>query len=139
MRLVIGGACQGKLAYAKDSYGISDGWVDGRSCSREDLNVCRGIHHFHEYIRRMISGDGSDLWTGELTEVESKAEDFVRELLQKNPDIVIVSNELGYGLVPIEKQDRLWRETVGRICICLAREADEVVRVVCGMGMKIKS
>ena len=33
--------------------------------------------------------------------------------MQKNPDIVLVSNELGYGVVPIDAFDRNYRETTG--------------------------
>ncbi len=135
MKLIIGGACQGKLTYAKETYHITDGWADGRSCSRKDLSSCRGIHHFHEYIRRMIlSGEQS----AALADLERQAGEFARTLAQENPELVIVSDELGYGIVPVEKTDRLWRELTGRICTCLAAQADEVVRVVCGIGIRIK-
>lgn len=135
MKLIIGGACQGKLAYAKETYHIADGWADGRSCGREDLRSCRGIHHFHEYIRRMAS---SGEQFAALEGLEQQAGEFARMLAKENPGLVIVSDELGYGIVPVEKTDRLWRELTGRICTCLAAQADEVVRVVCGIGIKIK-
>ena len=135
MKLIIGGACQGKLTYAKETYHIADGWADGRSCSREDLGSCRGVHHFHEYIRRMASSEEQSL---ELDEIEKQAGAFACTLAQENPELVIVSDELGCGIVPVEKTDRLWRELTGRICTCLAAQADEVVRVMCGIGVKIK-
>ncbi|WP_242998335.1 bifunctional adenosylcobinamide kinase/adenosylcobinamide-phosphate guanylyltransferase [Blautia sp. OF03-13] len=59
-------------------------------------------------------------------------------LLQKNPEICIVTNELGYGVVPIEPFDRKWREKTGRICTELAAKADSVTRVVCGIGILLK-
>ena len=34
----------------------------------------------------------------------------MQELFRKNPDLVIVSTELGYGIVPIDAFDRLYRE-----------------------------
>ncbi|MCD8336442.1 MAG: bifunctional adenosylcobinamide kinase/adenosylcobinamide-phosphate guanylyltransferase [Lachnospiraceae bacterium] len=137
MRLIIGGAYQGKLDYAKKTYGIEDGWIDGRSCDRMEITACRGIHHFHEYVKRATL---EEPWicTEDLTLLEEQAHDFSVWLLQANPEITIVSNELGYGIVPMEKSDRLWRERVGRICTCLASEADEVVRVVCGIGTRLK-
>ncbi len=135
MRLIIGGAYQGKLTYAKETYHITDGWVDGRICSREELSSCRGVHHFHEYIRRMAA---SEKQSAVLTDLERQADEFAHMLVKENPEIVVVSNELGYGIVPVEKTDRLWRELTGRICTCLAAKADEVVRVVCGIGIKIK-
>ena len=62
----------------------------------------------------------------------------LEELLQKNPEICIVTNELGYGVVPIEPFDRKWREKTGRICTELAAKADSVTRVVCGIGILLK-
>ncbi len=156
MKLIIGGAFQGKLEFAQNTYKVTDGWIDGRTCEFMEVRECRGIHHFHEYVRRMIgAGENAFLPDGEnsaengaqvpwsfrnedLTALESQADRFADWLLKENPKLVIVSNELGYGIVPMEKQDRLWREATGRICTCLAARADEVVRVVCGIGMRLK-
>lgn len=137
MKLIIGGAYQGKLAYAKKQYGLTEGWIDGRTCNLRDIDTCSGITQFHEYIRRMLAKE-SVFDTESLLALERQAGEFAECLLQKNREIVIVTNELGCGVVPIEKTDRLWRETVGRICTFLAARADEVVRVTCGIGVKIK-
>ncbi|MCD7716388.1 MAG: bifunctional adenosylcobinamide kinase/adenosylcobinamide-phosphate guanylyltransferase [Lachnospiraceae bacterium] len=156
MILVTGGAFQGKLEFAQKTYGFTDGWIDGRNCGFAEIRECRGIHHFHEYVRRMTgTGENAFLpdeendaetcaqvpWNFEnedLTALENQADLFAAWLIKENPKLVIVSNELGYGVVPMEKQDRLWREAAGRICTCLAARADEVVRVVCGIGMRLK-
>lgn len=142
MKLVIGGAFQGKLAYAKETYHLEN-WVDGRSCGFDEIMACGGIHHFHEYIRRMITagqkGTSDGCFISEsLIELEQRAEEFAEELYRRNPDILVVSNELGYGVVPMEKFDRDYREAVGRACTCIAARSDEVVRVVCGIGLRIK-
>lgn len=52
--------------------------------------------------------------------------------------MVVVTNELGCGIVPMDPADREYRETVGRICTCLAARSEEVVRVICGVGMVLK-
>ena len=57
------------------------------------------------------------------------------DLLRKD---VVICQEVGAGLVPVDAGERARREAVGRLCIALAREADRVVRVVCGVGMVIK-
>lgn len=59
-------------------------------------------------------------------------------LMEENPNVIIVTNELGYGIVPMERFDREYREKCGRICCELAKEANEVHRVVCGIGEVIK-
>ena len=140
MKVIIGGACQGKLAFAKREYQAADGWVDGQVCKLEEIKVCRGIYHFHEYVRRLMDDRKEGLWFSadqSILGIEQQAERFAELLYEKNPDILIVSNELGCGIVPMEKKDRLWRETCGRICTALAARADEVVRVVCGVGQKL--
>lgn len=149
MKLIIGGAYQGKLAYAKKQYHVTEGWLDGQTCGMSEILSCRGIYHFHEYVRRMMQADlnGQDMeenifemriQTGSLSSLEQQAENFAGLLERENPNILIVSNELGYGVVPMEKSDRLWREVTGRICTSLAKRADEVVRVVCGVGQHLK-
>lgn len=147
MKLIIGGAYQGKLTYAKKTYDCPEGWIDGRTCDLEAIETCRGINHFHDYVKRMLwekqeeitaAGKAYCFDSEHLADLEQQAQCFADRVLERNPGILVVSNELGYGVVPMEKKDRLWRETVGRICTCLADRADEVVRVVCGIGVKIK-
>ena len=127
MNLVIGGAYQGKLAFAQKEYQLEDprDWADGEVCSREELFSCRGINHFHLFVRRMLEA-------GE--EVSSLAE----ELLQRNPRAVVVTTELGCGVVPVEAFDRNYRESCGRLCTRLAEASSRVHRVICGVGTVIK-
>lgn len=59
----------------------------------------------------------------------------LEDLLQKE---VVICNEVGCGLVPVDPAEREARERTGRLCIQLAQKADRVVRVVCGVGTAIK-
>ena len=61
-----------------------------------------------------------------------------REKGQKNPDLILVTNELGYGVVPVDRFDREYREKTGRVCCEIAKQATEVHRVICGIGTVIK-
>jgi adenosylcobinamide kinase/adenosylcobinamide-phosphate guanylyltransferase len=51
---------------------------------------------------------------------------------------VIVSNEVGHGIVPDNKLARTFREAQGRLNIALAREADLAVMVVAGLPQILK-
>ena len=124
MKLVIGGAFQGKKDFAQNAYHVTS-WADGRNCDWEEVCCAGGILHFHEYIRRMLS-DGRD------------PAQLIQRLAKENPDVVIVTNELGYGVVPVDAFDRKHRETTGRVCTQAACQADTVIRVVCGIGQVIK-
>lgn len=122
--MIIGGAYQGKRRYADQMYPDIK-WIDGKMCEEQEIFVSGGIYHFHEYIAERLS-EGADL------------SDFPRELYAKNPEIVIVTNEIGYGIVPVDAFQRKYRETTGRICTELAALSEEVHRVVCGIGTRIK-
>jgi adenosylcobinamide kinase/adenosylcobinamide-phosphate guanylyltransferase len=52
--------------------------------------------------------------------------------------VVIVSNELGLGLVPAEPSVRAFRELAGRVNQHIAAEADEVHLVVSGIPLRVK-
>lgn len=53
-------------------------------------------------------------------------------------DLIIVSNEVGLGLVPEYPLGRFFRDLSGRINRIIAAEADEVYFVVSGIPMKLK-
>lgn len=52
--------------------------------------------------------------------------------------VVIVSNELGFGLVPAEPSARAFRDLAGRVNQQIAVGADEVHLVVCGISLRLK-
>ncbi len=124
MKMIIGGAFQGKKKFAQDNYPLTK-WIDGMHCSGEEILTAQGVIHFHEYIRRILK-DGEDPII------------FAGKLMQENPNLILVTNELGYGVVPIDAFDRAYREATGRVCSVLAQHSDEVYRVVCGIGQRIK-
>lgn len=124
MELIIGGAFQGKSTLAKEKY-PEISWVKGAEITREELMSARGVLGFHEFIRREMKA-GCDVSS------------LAGELIGKNPEIILVSDEVGYGVVPMDAFDRAYREAVGRICTELAAHSSRVTRVVCGIGTVIK-
>ena len=46
--------------------------------------------------------------------------------------------DVSQGIVPMEPELRAFREMNGRLMLQLAAEADEVHRVFCGMGKRVK-
>lgn len=125
--LIIGGAYQGKTAYAKETFGLNaENTANGETCSWEECENAKGIAKYHELVRRLLR-EGSDpqVWTARL--------------LEKNPDAVIVMNEVGSGIIPAEREEREWREAVGRTGCFLAASADQVIRVSCGLPVVLKN
>lgn len=52
--------------------------------------------------------------------------------------VVMVSNELGMGLVPVDRSSRVFRDLAGRINQQIAAEADEVYLVISGLPLTLK-
>jgi adenosyl cobinamide kinase/adenosyl cobinamide phosphate guanylyltransferase len=96
---------------------------DGAVCEKEAVFGCDVLNGLQAYVRRFAD------------ELDT---DFAVCLMEKNPDIIVVTDEIGCGIVPLEKEDRSYRELHGRICCKLAQEAQQVTRVICGIGSRIK-
>lgn len=122
--MIIGGAFQGKSCYAKQNF-PEIFWKKGSEISLEELLSCKGVIGFHEFIHKEMK-NGQNI--SELASV----------LIHNNPEIVIVSDEVGYGVVPMDAFERAYREQVGRTCTELAGFCNKVIRVVCGIGTVIK-
>ena len=74
-----------------------------------------------------------------LTEGRVK-EEILAEILAATSEgqWVIIADEIGNGVVPMDANERSWRDIAGQILIELAKEATEVHRVVLGIGQRIK-
>ena len=127
MRLIIGGYAQGKLQYVlrkyqEEVYTLWDGKIPEKTEKKREIAI---INHFHIWIKERIADGGCP-------------EEEILDFIEKNPDCVIISDEIGNGIVPIEAFEREYRERTGRILIELAKKAEGVERVICGIGQKLK-
>ena len=126
MDFIIGGCCQGKWEYAKRQYGLTgNDIICAADIKNNELSGKCCLTDFHLYIRQLI-------------ESGQNIEEHISRLLQKNDIRVIISNEIGYGIVPVDAKERTYREAVGRASCMLAAKADKVVRVISGIGVVIK-
>lgn len=112
MVLVIGGIASGKRTYVR-SLGFSDDQMDASIIS--DAPVLVGLEGL--------------LRTGDLDEQQMEA------IARKD---VVACCEVGMGVVPLDRDERTWRERVGRTCTELAARSERVIRLVCGIPVTIK-
>lgn len=113
MILIVGGAYQGKMDFAVELSGKMPEKVMG---------------DVHQWIRDQMQA-------GHTREgIERKLE----EKISSCPDMILVADEIGYGIVPVDAFEREYRENAGRILCGLAKKADTVYRVVAGIPEKIK-
>ena len=140
--LVLGGAFQGKTKWAreywkipkKDCFDIREGDFNKE---RERLYQAKLVAH----IEKMVEWYCQD-------EVEEKSQTSLQDLekcwikiekMWKNGNYpVLIVDEMGYGMVPMERTDRRYRELTGRITCKLAEQADEVYRVIAGIPQRLK-
>ena len=89
--------------------------------------ICKGgtvLPDFQDRIRAVL-------------EAGENPETFTRQILV-NPPAVITLDEVGCGIVPLEKTERDYREAVGHAGQMLAAAAAEVYRMQCGIAVRIK-
>ena len=122
MIFITGGAYQGKKEYALKKYNIDE---KGIAKTIHDLISAKLITDYHMHIRKMME---QDLDPAEMT----------KRICIENRDAVIIMNEIGCGIIPMEHEDREWRENVGRCGCVIARNAHKVIRFVCGIPTVIK-
>lgn len=123
MIFVFGGRYSGKGGYVGQELHISE--IVAYDAEYDKLKTAQAVRDLHLLVKKIML-DGCDPMA------------HIQGLIADNPDIIIISDEIGCGVVPVDKFDREWREAVGRISCYLAEKAETVIRVVCGIGNKIK-
>ena len=70
--------------------------------------------------------------------VEKEINELIEVIRGQNQDWIIISNEVGLGLVPAYQMGRVYRDGLGWANQRLAREADKVIFMVAGIPTLIK-
>ena len=71
-------------------------------------------------------------------QVATEMEDLIGCIDKHESNFIVVSNEVGLGLVPESKLGRVYRDLLGKANQLLAQHADEVYFMASGIPMKIK-
>ena len=116
MNLLIGGVGQGKLACA-----LALTHLDESAVTHDPADPRPILAGLETWLRGT-----EDPWPA------------LESLLARQPDVTILCDEVGCGVVPMDRSDRLWRERVGRTCCALAERADLVLRLYCGIPTILK-
>ena len=82
------------------------------------------------------------LWLSNLLHAErdwgKEASHLADALTSQKSPVVLVSNEVGLGIVPDNALARQFRDAAGKLNQIIARAADEVEFVVAGLPMRVK-
>lgn len=130
MHVFIGGAYSGKTDYvmnllADQKVELVDGYVPDDTPA-SDVLVFKNLEKW--------------LVTQDLEDDEVVVRTILTRLktLEENCALYIIVTDMGRGVVPMEKQARLLRDTCGRLYQALFAEAEHVVHIWYGIGEQIK-
>lgn len=115
--LIVGGAYQGKRAFAKEKFSLSDDdiFVCTADCEPDFSKVC--ISHYENYVAYCLKNN------------ISPRTDF--------PESIIICDDIFCGVVPVDSFQRKLREECGLALQKIASKTS-VYRVLCGIAEKIK-
>lgn len=165
LTLVLGGAASGKSAFAEnlllesdlDPVYIATGRVtDAEMGAKIKLHqIRRGPEwrlleepgNLSKPLAELGASDGAlldcaTMWLSNRLmahqPLDEAAEAFMSELSNATTPVIVVSNEVGQGIVPENKLARQFREAQGRLNIAVAARADLVVQVIAGLPNVLK-
>ncbi|WP_341366975.1 bifunctional adenosylcobinamide kinase/adenosylcobinamide-phosphate guanylyltransferase [Yoonia sp. BS5-3] len=165
LSLVLGGAASGKSAYAENlihRMGLDPVYIataqvfDDEMAQKVDRHQAQrgpGWHTIEEPIavaaalKPLSSGqavliDCATLWLTNLIlgehDVAAKSEELLAALGACESPVVVVSNEVGMGIVPDNALSRHFRNAQGLLNQKIAAQADHVVNVIAGLPMMLK-
>ena len=123
MIFVFGGAYQGKTEYALKEFGL--------------VSVCDVSESGEpDFTKDIITG--LDGFAARLSAAGEEPAAWFEARRSQWEDKVLVGTDISQGVVPVDKTLRAAREANGRLMIYLAAEAEQVHRVFCGIGKRIK-
>ena len=124
MILIIGGAYQGKLDYAKAAFSLTP----------EEIFTCDGTQI--DFTKRCVNALEAFCYACVQDDIDPEA--YFWEHQDEWQDSILICGDLSSGVVPIDPVERQWRHTVGRLCQYLAGQAQQVSRIFCGLEQRLK-
>ncbi len=133
MILYIGGRAQGKWKLVCGRFGegcrVADGFIPDTPAEKGETLILR-------HAERLISADKvSD--PEQIGVMAAELAERIAALEEPGGTVVVVSREMGCGVIPADEKDMMEREAAGRLQIEIAGRSEEVIRVVCGIGVRL--
>lgn len=134
MIFVFGGAYSGKYDFVKEKYHLSDDDIIDFTGYRFDdvdrlsdaIYYHRCIYDIHNLLRGLIDAG-----------IDKKVFlDMIDKI--KDTEVICVSDDISCGIVPLDKNDRIYREEVSRVNTYIAKKSTEIYRIFAGIPTKIR-
>lgn len=127
MKLIIGGYAQGKLDYVREHFSVEEKNIHEACLPPKRKDATEEVVVVNRLNQWLLS-----------LEKREEAGKLLEETISAYRNLILITEEVGNGIVPMTKEDRQWRDDVGALQVELAQQADEVIRVLCKIGQKIK-
>ncbi|WP_297637320.1 bifunctional adenosylcobinamide kinase/adenosylcobinamide-phosphate guanylyltransferase [uncultured Clostridium sp.] len=124
MKVYFGGSYNGKLNLILEKYNLT----------KDDIYYCKDEEL--DFNKKIISGLERYIYSRVIEKKESF--NYIVNNREKFKDKIIVVDMISEGVVPIKKEERLWREETGKVMQYLIKESDEVFRVFFGIEKRMK-
>lgn len=124
MKLIIGGAYQGKREFAKAAFHLEES--DIFTCTGEKIDFSAPcIDRIEEFTLSCVKAgkDPVALFQAHRAQWEGA---------------VLICQDIFCGVVPLEAELRQWRQVTGQLCQYLTKNAERVSRVFCGLEQRLK-
>lgn len=127
MILIFGGSYNGKLSFCKEKYKIND----------DEIFFCgkNSVKSF-DFSERVICG--LHIFVKECIKNNISALEIIKKNIDHLKDKIIICDEINSGIVPMKKEDRMWREECGQSLQFLSKYSEEVYRIFFGIPEKLK-
>jgi len=87
-------------------------------------------------VANCLGDDAASRQAGQA--ISGEIEALIELMAKRQSNYILVSNEVGSGLVPDNKLGRIYRDTLGHVNQQLAKCADEVYFMSAGLSLKMK-
>jgi adenosylcobinamide kinase/adenosylcobinamide-phosphate guanylyltransferase len=82
--------------------------------------------------------DDTGGWEGPVDEARARCDALVDAVSRRVDPLVLVSAEVGLGVVPATRSGRLFRDELGSLNARLAQACDEVLLLVAGLPLRLR-
>ncbi|TDL74418.1 hypothetical protein E2R56_09565 [Rhodococcus qingshengii] len=142
MHFITGGSFNGKRAWVKKTYGLTGIWIS----AYQDAPMTEDFNHTKSDLLVL---EGIEIWIKELTKTYDSYRSreiwiqiinnwFSWEKAVPQRKLVVIGTDITKGIVPIERENRLWRDVTGWAYQDLSAMADKVDVIWYGLNQTIK-
>ncbi len=129
MILIYGGAYNGKLSFVKEKFNINENKIFQVNDDLNSLDI--------DFSKDVINGFHKFIYKLSLKNIDAR--EYIINNKELFKDKIIICDDISQGIVPLKREDRIWRENTGKCLQYISKNSKAVYRVFCGIATVIKN